>query len=253
MKQKSNSKPVKDLENLISQVSMPNLTLKIIELSSQLESEQLLKLSKDYSRMWAILSGRMWFILTGSLGFEAKKRDDVEWYKPIAYKPNNEREIIFEKLAKALDIDSYAFHEDYRIFVKFGDYLIELLSSNPDKILPRYYYLTAARFPKPLEILQFFEEQYSKGGYNIFRARYAARLFGEGATKEQVIRHDKESIQNNPDRYKDSTIEAMESPVFRFFIPKTNSNQIWIEEILNKYETFDNWFSAKCNEEFKNE
>ncbi len=200
-------------------------------------------------------AGKVMFIVQGAFAFEIYNR--VKNDKKFLNRKGKGVNAVFNDLANEVGVDVATLYQDFRIFDVFGSYLIEMMEKSPEQLLPREYYQTAVKTKgHELEMLTYFEEQRQSVNYNVINARRDSALVNSGKTIEEVAKLDAEerseavkSGNKSPNDEKTAS-ELTELPMLKLMLTKNPANSAWLSEIVEKYSSFEKWFTIRCTEEF---
>lgn len=198
---------------------------------------------------------RAMFVVRGAAAHEIYKRAVADGQKFDKTKGNGIDTLINE-VAKEVGIDGKTLYSDFKVFDEFGGYLIEQLTTAPDTIMPREYYVLATKVSRqaqelPMNVLEYFQEQReSTGGYFTDQARRDTKLFNEGKTVEQVKKLDAETRIEAVSGTKTKAAKLPKEHYATIKIVATKQNVDWYRQIIDTYGSFEEWFKRKCKEEF---
>lgn len=202
------------------------------------------------------------FVIRGATAHEIIKRAE-DAGKKFGKTNGGGIDSVINEIAKDVGIDGKTLYADYKVFEEFGGYLTEQLTTAPEAIMPREYYVLAIKTGMsqelPMSILEYFEERrLSTNGYFTDHARRDVKLLNEGKTIEQVMEMDATNrAEIVADKNKKAPAKTGSSaPIEKTLsvsLPDNAQVKSWYKQILAKYGTFESWYTRKCTEEFGTE
>lgn len=235
-----------------SHVQVSNKVKDLIDSLPRLEDKELTELFRN-----TVDAERAMFVVRGAAAHEIFKRAADDGQKFDKTKGGGVDSLI-NAVAKDVGIDGKTLYADFRVFQEFGGLLVEQLTTAPETIMPREFYVQAMKTTTlsqelPSEILKYFQEQReSTGGYFTDHARRDTKLFNEGKLIEEVRKLD---IDNRVARVSDSkdnpgVLNKPKDKIMTIPIAASPENIAYGRLIIDKYSSFSEWYRRKNLEEF---
>lgn len=199
---------------------------------------------------------RAMFVVRGATAYELYKRalkEGAEFSKAKGAGVDS----LLNSIAAEVGIDGKTLYTDFKVFEEFGGWLTEQLTTAPETIMPREYYVLAMKttnmaIEPPSEVLRYFQEQREvTGGYYTDHARRDTKLFNEGKSVEEVQLLDAEfRMEKVAEKGKKKAPKKVAEKETMLKIVASEQNINWYRQIIEKYSSFNAFYERKCMEEF---
>jgi len=224
---------------------------KLVASLSEMSDEQLKQMFAS-----ALDSERALFVVRGAIAHELYRRATADGQEFDKSKGGGVNALIAE-IAKDVGVDAKTLYTDFKVFEEFGGLLLEQLTTAPEALLPREYYVLATKTTRqaqelPMSVLEYFTEQReSTGGYFTDHARRDTKLFNEGRTVDEVKKLDAaERKAHIAGKGKDKAPAQAKESFVTVNLVNNPQNLDWFKLVVEKYGTFSEFFTRKCREEF---
>jgi hypothetical protein len=199
----------------------------------------------------------IWVVL-GAATFEIIERAQKEGFRQQRVAGGGLNAFVND-VARETGVDWNTLWQNYKIYSEFRVELRDLLEKSPEQILPKEFYKQALRAPVPAHALNYFVEKRAalSGSYNMLHAKRDADKAIDGKKFKQIDSEDikerneavkaKANTKKAKETLKASTKEAKVEMIPLQLHP-TDDNVWRIQQIVEKYTTFEQFFIKACDE-----